>query len=66
LLDKLQKEGLTMKKEIYSKIKFFDALKSFFGFITSCSINSEGLDCKTACDLKHLEPNRIDYPLKFL
>ncbi len=55
-----------MKKEIYSKIKFFDALKSFFGFITSCSINSEGLDCKTACDLKHLEPNRIDYPLKFL
>ena len=29
------------------------------------SINSEGVDCTTACYVKHLEPNNIDYPLKF-
>ena len=42
-----------------------DALESFFECITSCSINSEGVDCTTACYVKHLEPNNIDYPLKF-
>ena len=55
-----------MKNEIYSNIKDSDALESFFECITSCSINnSEGVDCTTACYVKHLEPNNIDYPLKF-
>ena len=55
-----------MKKGIYSSIKNFYALESFFECITSCSINSEGVDCTTACYVKNLEPNNIDYPLKFL
>ena len=50
-----------MKKDIYSNIKDSDALESFFECITSCSINSEGVDCTTACYVKHLEPNNIDY-----
>jgi len=54
-----------MKKDIYSNIKDSDALESFFECITSCSINSEGLDCTTACYVQHLGPNNIDYPLKF-
>ena len=54
-----------MKKDIYSNIKDSDALESFFKCITFCRINSEGVDCTTACYLKHLEPNNIDYPLKF-
>jgi len=54
-----------MKNEIYSNIKDSDALESFFECITSCSINSEGVDCAPACYVKHLEPNNIDYPLKF-
>ena len=55
-----------MKKGIYSNLKIFDALESFFECITSCSINSEGVDCSTACYVKHLEPKNIDYPLNFL
>ena len=66
MLDKLQSEGLTMKKEIYSNIKDLDALESFFECITSCSIDNEGFDCTTACYVKHLEPNNIDYHLKFI
>ena len=54
-----------MKKDIYSNIRDSDALESFFECITSCGINSEGVDCTTACYVKHLEPNNIDYPLKF-
>ena len=54
-----------MKKDIYSNVNL-DALESFFECITSCSINSEGVDCTTACYIKYLEPNNIDYPLKFL
>ena len=54
-----------MKNEIYSNIKNSDALESFFECITACSINSEGVDCTTACYAKHLEPKNIDYPLKF-
>ena len=54
-----------MKKNIYSNIKNSNALKSFFEGITSCSINSEVVDCTTACFVKHLEPNNIDYPFKF-
>ena len=54
-----------MKKDIYSNIKDSDALEIFFECITSCSINSEGVDCTTACYVKHLELNNIDYPLKF-
>ena len=54
-----------MKKDIYSDIKDSDALESFFECITSCSINSEGVDYTTACYVKHLEPKNIDYPLKF-
>ena len=46
-----------MKKQIYSNIEDLDALESFFECITSCSINSEGVDCTTACYVKHLEPN---------
>ena len=56
MLNKLQSRGLTMKKDIYSNIKDTDALESFFECITSCSINSEGVDCTTACYTKHLEP----------
>ena len=55
-----------MKKEIYSKIKDLDALDSFFECITSCNINSNEVDCTTECYVRHLEPNNIDYPLKFL
>ena len=51
LLDKLQKGRLNMKNDIYSNIKDSDALESFFECITSCSINSEGVDCTTACYL---------------
>jgi len=54
-----------MNKDIYSNIKDSDALESFFECITSCSINNEGVDCTTACYVNHLEPNNIDYPLKF-
>ena len=54
-----------MKKEIYSNIRDTDALESFFECITSCSINSEGVDCTSACYTKHLEPKNIDYPLNF-
>ena len=56
-----------MKKEIYTNMKKSDAdaLESFFECITSCSINSEGVDCTTACYTKHLEPKNIDYPLNF-
>ena len=65
MLDKLQDGRLKMKNEIYYNIKDSDALESFFECITSYSINSEGVDCTTACYVKHLEPNNIDYPLKF-
>ena len=54
-----------MKKDIYTNTKESDALESFFECITSCSINSEGVDCTTACYMKHLEPKNIDYPLNF-
>ena len=36
-----------------------------FESITSCSNSNEGFNCTTACYTKHLEPNNIDYPLKF-
>ena len=65
MLDKLQNGRLNMKNDIYSNIKDSDALESFFECITSCSINNEGVDCTTACYVKHLEPKNIDYPLKF-
>ena len=66
MLDNLQDGRLTMKKDIYSNIKDSDALESFFECITSCSLNSEGVDCTTACYLKHLEPYNIYYPLKYV
>ena len=66
MLNNFQIEDVIMKKDIYSNIKNTDALESFFECITSCSINSEGINCTTACYLKHLEPNNIDYPLRFL
>ena len=65
MLDKLQNVRLIMKNDIYSNIKDSDALERFFECITSCSINSEGVDCTTGCYVKHLEPSNIDYPLKF-
>ena len=55
-----------MKKDILSNLKNTDALENFFECITSCSINSEGVDCTTACYAKHLEPANVDYPLNFL
>ena len=55
-----------MTKGINSNIKDLDALDSFFECITACSINSEGSDCTTACYIRHLEPNNIDYPLNFV
>ena len=54
-----------MKKDIYSNIKDSDALESFLECMTSCGINSEGVDCSTACYVKHLNPKNIHYPLKF-
>ena len=54
-----------MKNDIYSNIKDSDALESFFECIIAFSINSEGVDYTTACYVKHLEPNNIDYTLKF-
>ena len=54
-----------MKKNINSNIKDSYALESFFEWITSYSINSEGVYCTTACYVKHLVPNNVDYPLKF-
>ena len=65
MLDKPQIGGLIMKEDIDLKMKNSDALESFFECITSCSLNSEGVDCTTACYVKHLEPNNINYPLKF-
>ena len=55
-----------MKKEFYTNIREVDALESFFECITSCSINAKGVDWTTACYTKHLEPNNVNYPLKFL
>ena len=49
-----------MKKDIFSNIKDSDALESFFECITSCSINSEELDCTTSCYVKYLEPINMD------
>ena len=66
MLDNPQNGRLIMNKDIFSNIKDSDALESFYECITSCSINSEGVDCTTACYLKHLEPNNINYPLNFL
>jgi hypothetical protein len=54
-----------MKKDIYSNIKDSDALESFFECITSCSSNSERIDCTTVCYVKLLESNNINYPLRF-
>ena len=61
-----QIEGVIMKNKIYSNIKDADALNSFFECITSCSINNEGVDCTTACYVKHLEPRNMNYPKKFI
>ena len=55
-----------MKNNIYSNIQNKDALESFFECIASCSINSEGIGCSTACYTKHLEPDNVEFPLKFL
>ena len=65
MLDNFQIEYVIMEKNIYSNIKSTDALESFFECITSCSINTEGVDCTTAYYIEHLEPNNIAYPLKF-
>ena len=65
MLDKLQIRGLIMKKDIYTNMKESDALENFYECITSCSINSETVDCTTACYVKFLEPKNIDYPLNF-
>ena len=54
-----------MKKDIYLNIKDSDALKRFFECITSWSINIEGIDCTSACKVKYLETNNINYPLNF-
>ena len=51
-----------MKKDIYSNIKDRDALETFFECITSCSINSAGVDCVNSCYVKHLEPNNVAFP----
>ena len=64
-LQKTHYGGLTLQNDIYSNIKDPDALKSFFECITSCSINTEGVDWTTACYVKYLKPKNIDYPLRF-
>ena len=53
-----------MKKDIYSNIKNSDALESFFECITSCSINSEGVDCTTACYIKTFRTKQYRIPFK--
>ena len=55
-----------MKNNIFSNIKDKESLESFFECINSCSINSEGVDCTTACYTKHLQPANVDYPMKFI
>ena len=65
MLDNLQNWGLTNEKDINTNIKESDALESFYECITSCSINSEGVGCTTACYMEHLEPKNIGYPLNF-
>jgi len=65
LLGKLQIGGLIIKNVIYSNIRNSDALESFFEHITSFSFNNRRVICTTAFYVKHLEPNNIDYPLKF-
>ena len=65
MLDRTQDRELIMKKDIYSNIKDSDALESSFECITSCSTNSEGVDCSTSWYLRHLKLNNIDYPLNF-
>ena len=52
MANKLHNEELTIKKDIYSNIKDSDAFESFFKWITSCRINSDGVDTKTAFYLK--------------
>ncbi len=54
-----------MKKDICSNIKDSDALECFFECITYFSLNSEGVDCTTACYVRHLKPKNINYHLKF-
>tara|TARA_Y100001978_G_scaffold160133_1_gene146188 strand:+ start:298 stop:453 length:156 start_codon:yes stop_codon:yes gene_type:complete len=44
-----------MIRDIYSNIEDTDALESFFECITHCSINSEDIECATACFSKHLK-----------
>ena len=53
------------KRNLFKYERFRCFGKFFFKCITSHSINSEGVDYTTACYIKHLEPNNIDYPLKF-
>ena len=53
-----------MKNDIYSNIKDSDALESFFECVTSCSINSEGVDYSTACYLKTLRTKQYRLPFK--
>ena len=53
-----------MKKDIYSNIKDSDALESFFECITSCSINTVGVDCATACYVKNLDQKQYRLPYK--
>ena len=64
MLDKPQNGRLIMKKDIFSNIKDSDALKNFFEYITSWSINSEGVDCTTAYYVKHLEKKQYRLPFK--
>ena len=65
MLDKALKRNLNYEKNIYSDIKDSDALESFFECITSCSINSDGMDYTIDCYVKHLEPDNIDYLFEF-
>tara|TARA_Y100001933_G_scaffold256658_1_gene301600 strand:+ start:241 stop:393 length:153 start_codon:yes stop_codon:yes gene_type:complete len=44
-----------MIRNIYSNIEDTNALESFFKSITYFSINSEGIECSTACYSKYLE-----------
>jgi len=66
LLNKFKIKHEIMNKNIYSNIKDTDALESFFECINFCSIDSKGVDCTTACYIKHLEPNNVDFPLQFV
>ena len=53
-------EDWSWKKTFIQILDIQMLCKVFFECITSCIINSEGVDCTTACYVKHLEQKNIE------